>query len=123
MSCGLLSKIKHYLFIKYFKIFKSYLSDRELRTTVNQKESNNFTIKDGVPQGSVFYTTDLPTTDTTITGTFADVIVIFSRDQDPVEVTNKLQNHLDQLQTWMEKCKLKMNETKSVQVTFILRKD
>jgi hypothetical protein len=79
---------------------KSYLSDREFRIRVNEEVS-------GVPQGSVLgpilyvlYTTDLPTSIHTTTGTFADDSVILGRHDDPVTASHKLQGHLDQPGAW-----------------------
>jgi hypothetical protein len=87
----LIFKIKQVFPIQYFRLLKSYLSDREFRTRVNQEVSSQYTIQSGVPQGSVLgsilyvlYTTDLPTSVHTTTGTFADDTVILARHDDPV---------------------------------------
>lgn len=126
----MLYKIKKYLPITYFKLLRSYLSDREFKTRVNENKSDNFPIKSGVPQGSVIgpllyvlYTTDLPTNRETTMGTFADDTVILASDEDPVTASTTLQRYLDEIQTWLHKWKIKTNETKSVQVTFTLRRD
>jgi hypothetical protein len=49
------------------------------------------------------YTTDLPTSIHTTTGTFADDTVILARHDDPVTASQKLQAHLDQLEAWLKK--------------------
>jgi hypothetical protein len=102
---ALLFKIKKVFPIQYFRLLKSYLSDREFRTRVNEKVSSQYTILSGVPQGSVLgpvlyvlYTTDLPTSVHTTTGTFADDTVILARHDDPVTASHNLQGHLDQLE-------------------------
>jgi hypothetical protein len=87
-------------------------------------------IPSGVPQGSllgpilyVLYTTDLPSSIHTTTGIFADDTVILARHDDPVIASHKLQDHLDQLEAWLKKWRININATKSVQVTFTLRKE
>jgi hypothetical protein len=71
----------------------------------------------------VLYTTDLPTSVHTTTGTFADDTVILARHDDPVTASHKLQDRLDQLEAWLEKWRININATKSVQVAFTLRKE
>jgi hypothetical protein len=63
-----------------------------------------------------------PTTRVTKLATFADETVILSH-VDPVSASRNLQTHLRNLQTWFRKWKLKVNEAKSVQVTFTLKRD
>ncbi|PNF38784.1 RNA-directed DNA polymerase from mobile element jockey [Cryptotermes secundus] len=127
---GLLFKIKKVLPIKYFRLLKSYLSDRKFRTRVKEEVSSNFIIQSGVPQGSVLgpilyvlFTTDLPTTTYTTTGTFADDTVILASHDDPATASQRLQSHLDQVESWLKKWRIHINETKSVQVTFTMRKE
>jgi hypothetical protein len=57
------------------------------------------------------------------TGTIADDTVILARHDDPVTASHKLQGHLDQLEAWLKKWRININATKSVQVTFALRKE
>jgi hypothetical protein len=49
---GLLYKIKQHLHT-FFPLLKSYLSDRQSRTRVKGEVSALFSIKSGIPQGSV----------------------------------------------------------------------
>jgi hypothetical protein len=65
---GLLFKVKKLFPIQYFRLLKSYLSDREFRISVNEEVSSQYIIPSGVRQESVLgpilyvlYTTDLPT--------------------------------------------------------------
>jgi hypothetical protein len=71
----------------------------------------------------VLYTTDLPTNIHTTTGTFADDTAILARHDDPVTASHKLQGHLDQLEARLKKWRININATKSVEVTFTLRKE
>jgi hypothetical protein len=57
------------------------------------------------------------------TGTSADDTVILTRHDDPVTTSHKLQGHLDQLEAWLKKWRIKIDATKSVQDTFTLKKD
>jgi hypothetical protein len=69
----------------------------------------------------VLFTSDLPTNIHTTTGTFADDTVILASYDDPVIASQRLQGHLDQLENWLKKWRININETKSTQVTFTLR--
>jgi hypothetical protein len=69
----------------------------------------------------VLYTSDFPTT-TVTTGTFADDKVILTSHHDPVTATRRLQSYLDHLETWLKKWHININETKSLQITFTLKK-
>ena len=125
---GLLYKLKLHL-PAYFKLFQSYSCERHFRTRVNDAISGTFPIRSGVPQGSVLgpvlylvYTADLPTTENTLTGTFAGDTVLLTSHEDPITASTRLQHHLNLLEAWATKWKIKVNETKSTQVTFTLRK-
>jgi hypothetical protein len=58
----------------------------------------------------------------TITGTFADDMVILAHHDDPVTALHKLEGHLDQLEAWLKKWQIIISVARSVQVTFTLRK-
>ncbi|XP_008183743.1 uncharacterized protein LOC103309618 [Acyrthosiphon pisum] len=82
----------------------------------------------GVPQGSdiapfiyTLFTADIPTTDNTLIGTYADDTAILSSIQDPFEASSLLQNHLNSLSHWFKSWKIKINDSKSSHVTFSLR--
>jgi hypothetical protein len=56
-------------------------------------------------------------------GTFADDTVILSANKDHAIATFTLQNHLNQIQEWTNIWKIKINEAKSTQVNFSLRRE
>ena len=55
-------------------------------------------------------------------GTFADVTAIFATHADPTTASRNLQEHLNTVENWLKKWKMKVNETKSSHITFTLRK-
>jgi hypothetical protein len=69
----------------------------------------------------LIYTADIPTTNKTNMATFADDTVILALDQNPIAASEKLQNHLNLLQQWLCKWKIKVNNDKSVQIMFTTR--
>jgi hypothetical protein len=86
-------------------------------------------VKSGVPQGSVMgpllyliYTADMPTTNSTTIATYADDTALLAANNDPIVASRHLQHHLNLLQQWYSKRKIKINLTKSVQVTFTTRR-
>jgi hypothetical protein len=90
---------------------------------------SQFPMLSGVPQGSILgpllytlYTTDIPQSDTTILSTFADHTAIFTTHTDPVLSSANLQDHLHRVERLVRKWRLKINETKSSHITFILRR-
>jgi hypothetical protein len=82
----------------------------------------------GVSQGSDIapflfnvFTSDLLLNPNTLLGTFADDIVILSIDNDSNQATQKIQNHLFELNIWFHNWKINVNPAKFFQVTFTLR--
>jgi hypothetical protein len=60
-------------------------------------------------------------TNTTL-GTFADDTVILSVNEDPRRAASNLEHHLNTLQNWFEKWRIRINENKSCSITFSPRK-
>jgi hypothetical protein len=54
--------------------------------------------------------------------TFADETEIMSSDHNPNMASQKLQQHLNLLQNWMEQWKITVNSAKSTQITFTTRR-
>jgi hypothetical protein len=127
---GLLYKIKTTLPYGFFLILKSYLKERHFLVTVGDATTNLHPIKAGVPQGSVLgpilyllYTSDLPTSTSVTTGTFADDTAILASHSDPKIASELLQEGLNDISDWLKKWRIKANESKSVNVIFTLRRD
>jgi len=106
-----------------------YLNERQFETKFNGETSSSFHIHSGVPQGSilgpllyVLYTSDLPASRETTLGTFADNTAIFATHKDPTIASLNLQEHLHIIEKWLQKWKIKVNESKSSHITFTPRK-
>jgi hypothetical protein len=83
-------------------------------------------VQQGSVLGPVLYllnTSDLPTTENTLTGTFAADTVIMASHEDPTTASTRLQQHINLLEARTKKWKIKINEIKSTQITFTLRKN
>jgi hypothetical protein len=122
---GLLYKLKRIMPSQLYFILKSYLSNRYFDIKTSKDETNYHLIHAGVPQGSVLgpllyliYTADIPITNETTLASFADDTAILALDQNPIAASDKLQSHLNVLQRWLCKWKIKVNNNKSVQIIF-----
>jgi hypothetical protein len=81
----------------------------------------------GIPQGRVFgfalyliYTSDLLTSDSTTTVTFADDTAVLATHEDPPIASKKLQATISKTDEWAEKWRIKINQSKSTHITFPL---
>lgn len=127
---GLLYKIKQGLPYTYFKILQSYLTERFFRVKCGDTYTGLCPTTSGVPQGSVLgpilyllYTADLPTSRNTNIATFADDTVVLASHQYPDHASMALQENLTQIQKWLNKWRIRANESKSVHVTFTMRQE
>ncbi|GBP78228.1 Probable RNA-directed DNA polymerase from transposon BS [Eumeta japonica] len=84
----------------------------------------------GVPQGSILgpvlyliFTADIPTHEYTITATYADDTALLSVDKDSSTASAKLQAHVFKVENWLDKWRIRVNQGKSVHVTFTLRRE
>lgn len=126
---GLLYKLKLFLPAAYYLIIRSYLENRSYKIRYGSSYSPRFPIKAGVPQGSDLspdlfniYTADIPVTTNTTLATYADDTAILCANNDPDETTNCLQTHLDSIDNWATKWRIKINPDKSVYVPFTLKR-
>ena len=108
-----------------------------LRSTGHRKTCHSWWAKinpKGVPyrvfKGSILrpllyipYTSDLPISRDTKMGIFADDTATFATHPDPMAASRNLQEHLNTVENWLKKWKIKVKETKSSHVTSTLRKD
>lgn len=126
---GLLFKIKRSLSHNFYPLLKSYLEDRIFQVRENGATSKFYELKAGVPQGSVLgpilyslYTADLPEVEEVTIATFADDTAIMSSNSNPKLASETLQRGLEKISEWMNNWRIKASSTKSVQVTFTLRR-
>lgn len=126
---GLLFKLKKNLLANYYLLLKSYLCNRHYSVKFKGDQSDFFPIESGVPQGSVLgpllfliYTRDIPETENTKIASFADDVAVLATSEDPARASDTLQNYLNSLSEWYTKWRTKVNQTKSVQVTFTMRR-
>lgn len=127
---GLLCKVKKCLPHPFYGILDSYLTERTFQVIEGDSVSTLNDISAGVPQGSVLgpvlyniYTSDLPQMQNVTTATYADDTAILAVSNNPVVATQKLQESLDAVDEWLKKWRIKSSSTKSVQVTFTLRRE
>lgn len=127
---GLLFKLKTNLPPHFYMVIKSYLENRKFFVKIEDEQTKLFTIGAGVPQGSVLgpllyllFTADLPTTRHTTIATFADDTAIMASHINHTSASKYLQEHLNDLQIWFDKWRIKANETKSNHVTFTMRRE
>lgn len=127
---GILFKIKKLLPHSHFQLLKSYLTNRHFLVKQGSEYTDLYPIQSGVPQGSVLgptlyllYTADLPITRLTTVATFADDTAILSSHTDPRLASRYLQNNLNMIEVWLKKWRIKVNASKSVHVTFTMRRE
>jgi hypothetical protein len=70
----------------------------------------------------VLYTYDLPTSRETKLGIFADDTALFATHEDPTIALLNLQQHLQIIEKWLMKWKIKVKESKSSHITLTHRK-
>jgi hypothetical protein len=125
---GLLFKLKNIFPAPLYLILKSYLANRSFNVRYNLQHSKQYSIFAGVPQDNdiapflyTIFTSDLPTTKSTLVGTYADDTALLSVSSDHTTVSHQLQTHLNILSQWFINWKIKINESKSSFVTFSLK--
>jgi len=113
----------------FYLLLNSYLENRCFEIRFQVSLSKLKPIGASVPQGSilgpllyVLYTADLPTHPKVTIDTFVDDTALISIDSDHNIASRNLQENLDEVEKWLSKWRIKVNKTKSVHVTFTLRK-
>jgi len=126
---GLLYKLKQALPHPMYSILKSYLTDRMFQVKYQEEYTSLYTIHSGVPQGSIFgpilysiFTADLSVSEQTLTATYADDTAILASHIDPIAATQRLQMHLEQLEQWLKRWRIRANESKSKHITSTQRR-
>ncbi|CAH2090702.1 unnamed protein product [Euphydryas editha] len=126
---GLLYKVQMILPCTYFGIIKSYLASRIFQVRDGEYTSGFYNIQAGVPQGSVLgpvlytlFTFDMPQGSEVTVATFADDTAILASNKDPVKASETLQKNLQETQRWMDKWRITASISKSLHITFTLRK-
>jgi len=111
-------------------IIGSYITNRLFRVKQDGSYSELKEIHAGVPQGSVLgpllyvlYTCDIPQPREATIATFADDTAILSVGDNAEAATKKLQNALEDINTWTKIWKIKLNKNKSVHIDFTNKKN
>ena len=117
------TKFPHYI----IKMILSYLKDRKFRVKLGDQLSNLTSVNDGVPQGSILgpllfiiFMSDIPTHSNTKLSVFADDTNIYSTRISQGRAKSNVQSHLNKLQCYYNKWKIKVNVGKS-EALFIQR--
>jgi len=104
---GLLFKLKSIFPAPLYLILKSHLENCSFNVYFNLQHLNQYTISADVPEGSgippflyTIYTSDLPTSENTIIGTYADDTALLSASSDLTTAYLQLQTHLNTLSQW-----------------------
>lgn len=125
-ALGVIFKLINYNFPPYLiHLIISYLKDRSFQVKINSVLSHRHNFKAGVQQGSILapklfqiFINDFPTYTNTHIGIFADDSAIFSTHDNYKFAIHRLNYHLNLLNHWLVKWKIKINEEKCVAVMF-----
>lgn len=123
---GLIYKLINYKFSNYIiKIIISYLKNRTIQVKINNSLSDIFAISAGVPQGGllspvlfIIYINDIPKLQNTNLALFADDTAVISESNNININILRLQNHVNELETFFDKWKIKVNTEKTKLIHF-----
>ena len=113
--------------VLYDRLISSFLSDRQLIVHFKGKYSNSIKLNAGTPQGSVLspllyilYVNDIPSVShlNCSISQFADDIALWSSSSNSQNSTNYLKKALNEIETWCNKWRIKINPQKSQLVNF-----
>jgi len=106
-------------------LLNSYLSNRTFFVQVEDKKSTSRPIKAGVPQGSILgpylfsiFMNDIPKHQDTNIALYADDTVVYASSTKPRQSIIYVQRHMELLQDWFTKWKIKVNVTKCESIVF-----
>ena len=103
-------------------LFRSYLTDRTFRISVDEAFSRGRPVAAGVPQGSVLgpvlYTNDLPVYPGVTLSLFADDALFHFSSLSPWRTSVMLQRQLAMLPDWLRKWRVAINTEKSEAICF-----
>jgi len=106
-------------------LLNSYLSNRSFFVQVEDKKSTSRSIKAGVPQGSILgpylfsiFVNDIPKHHDTNIALYADDTVVYASSTKPRQSIIHVQRHMELLQDWFTKWKIKVNVTKCEAIVF-----
>ena len=130
---SLLQKMKKFgMDHNLLRYIKSFLSERSVPIKIKNIESDIFTPKHGVPQGSalspilfIIYVSDIPQPEnaqTTTLSQFADDIVLWSYGRNIIMSECKIQKHLNKITKWCNIWRIKLNPLKTKVLHFSKRK-
>lgn len=127
---GLISKLMKLNFPTYLiKLIASYLKDRTFEVSHGSSLSSVRPIKAGVPQGSLLgptlfniFINDMPRTPGVDIALYADDTALVAQSLRGFLASRRLQSALDDLETWYELWRIKVNVSKSNAVLFSKRR-
>lgn len=98
----------------------SFLNEREILIKIDEKFSDSFNPKYGVPQGSplspilfILFVSDIPKTNNISLSHFADDIGLWHAGYDLIQVEKSMQKQLTKLEIWCNNWRIGLNATKS----------
>lgn len=118
------TELKSKLSLYIYNILKSDLDKRYFYVKVQDEQTKMYPINKGVPQGSVLghvlYRGCAFHQNTEIS-TFADDTAQMASHKDHIVATRDLLNHINDVQSWLNPWRIKVNEQKSAHFTFALK--
>ena len=123
---NLIKKLKQYgIQGKMLSFIHNYLTNRTYQVRVGKKLSGTFHSTGGLPQGSILspllfniMLSDIPTCPSVSTSLYADDCAIWTSGSNVKLLINKMQKHLNSLESWLKDWGFKLSENKTVPVLF-----